>query len=244
MITYPIARTVRRSIEKLASGKVFDYSFFNIEKENELSLAQALSRMTRKGYIVRLTKGKYYKPRKTAFGELKPSENEILKVVTERYDRKTGYPTGINVYNKLGLTTQISNTLVIATQNLQPVREIKGYRIKYVKRNFVIQENDIELLQLLDAIKDIKNIPDASPEDSFRVIISKLKNLSSSELKRFVKLALNYNASSRAFTGALFEKTFPDISISSLFNSLNPLSKYKVGISDKLLPNKSKWNIE
>ncbi len=238
-----ISRLLKRRIEKLAPGEIFDYSYFDFKKGNEMPLAKALSRLSKSGTIVRLTKGRFYKPRKTSFGNLRPSEDAILKTLSEKDNRITGYPTGINVYNKLGLTTQISNMLVIATSNWRPGREMSGYRIKFVKRNFEINENDIELLQLLDAIKDIKKIPDVSIDDAFKAILAILKSLSASKLKRLAKLALKYTASARAITGAVLERYFQKVNSSILFKSLNPLSTYKIGISNELLPNQIKWNL-
>ena len=41
--------------------------------------AKALSRMAARGVIKRYKKGMYYKPKQTIFGEIKPSEEELLK---------------------------------------------------------------------------------------------------------------------------------------------------------------------
>lgn len=109
--------------------------------------------------------------------------------------------------------------------------------MKFVKRGFEIEEKDIPLLQLLDAIKDIKNIPDTNPEDALKVIITKLKELPISKLKRLIKLALNYNSATRALTGAILQQYTKEVNESSLYKSLHPLSKYKMKLNLLLLPN-------
>jgi hypothetical protein len=58
------------------------------------------------------------------------------------------------------------------------------------------------------------------------------------------KLALDYNPATRALLGAIVEQNFSSVPIASLKKSLNPLSKYKLGITDKVLPNKLNWFIE
>ena len=244
MSSISISTRISNTIGTYSPGSIFTYSDFNFPKEKALALAKSLSRLAEKGDIVRIGKGKYYKPRKTTFGNIKPDENQIIKLFTEKNDTKVGYLSGVNAFNRLGLTTQLSNVIVIATSNPQPEKEMSGYRIKFIKRDFEIEENDVPLLQLLDAIRYIKKIPDASPNNVLKVIISKLKNLPASKLKRFAKLALNYNAATKAMVGALLESYAKEISVASLYKSLNTFSIYEMKISPSLLPNQSKWNIE
>ena len=239
-----ISLRINNTISGYSSGSIFTYSDFSLPKGNEFALAKSLSRLVKKGEIVRLEKGKYYKPRKTSFGNLRPDISQIIKTLTRKAEKVIGYPTGISVYNQLGFTTQMSNVLVIASLNPQPEKEISGYRVRFVKRGFEIEEKDIPLFQLLDAIKDIKKIPGTNPDDALKVIITKLKELSVSKLQRLTKLALNYNSATRALTGAILQQYTKGVNISSLFKSLNQLSKYKMKLDSLLLPNQSKWNIE
>src|SRR5437016_1621612 len=81
---------------------------------------------------------------------------------SENRNKTVGYLTGITAYNRLGLTNQVSNTLVIARNNMQPVQQRGGYRVKFVKRNIDFNQADTSLLQLLDAMQDIKKMPDAT----------------------------------------------------------------------------------
>jgi hypothetical protein len=239
-----ISSKINNTISSYSSGNIFTYSDFNLPKENELALAKTLSRLVKKGEIVRIEKGKYYRPRKTSFGNLRPDISQIVKLLTRKDEKVIGYPTGIAIYNQLGLTTQMSNVLVIATVKPQLEKEISGYRVKFVKRDFEIEEKDIPLLQLLDAIKDINNIPDTNPDDALKIIVSKIKELPISKLQRLTKLALNYNAATRAMVGAILQQYIKRISVSSLYKSLNSLTRYKMRLSLSILPNQIKWNIE
>ena len=239
-----ISSKINNTISSYSSGNIFTYSDFNLPKENELALAKSLSRLVKKGEIVRIEKGKYYRPRKTSFGNLRPDINQIVKALTKKDEKIIGYPTGITIYNQLGLTNQMSNVLVIASVKPQLEKEISGYRVKFVKRDFEIEEKDIPLFQLLDAVKDIKKIPDTSPNDALKVIIAKFAELPVSKLQRLTKLALNYNAATRAMVGAILQQYIKGISVSSLYKSLNSLTKYKMRLSLSILPNQIKWNIE
>jgi predicted transcriptional regulator of viral defense system len=239
----PISKVVNASIAGIPEGMVFDYSYFNMPKSEEITLAKALSRLTSKGIIERLAKGKYYKPRNTIFGKLKPEENEIIKSLTYKGEQLTGYLTGIALYNRLGLTTQVPNILTVATNNILPTKKVNGYTVKYSKRNVEISEDTVYLLQLLDALKDIRKIPDAYVDQSFTILLERIKELNPSQQKNLLELARKYNPATRALTGALFEEYISGTKVANLKESLNGLSQYTIGLSKNLLPNQSDWNI-
>ena len=241
---FSTAHIVRKKVEKIPPGEVFDYRRFNMASSDELSLAKALSRLTQEGVIARLSRGKYYKPQETAFGKLRPSESTLVEALTMRNNKRIGYITGITVYNRLGLTSQVSNILVIATNKPLPPKTVEGYKVKYVKRELDIRDHDIPLLQILDAIRDIKTIPDSSPDEVIRILTSKIKGLSGQEKKQLTKLALSYNAGTRALLSAIIDKYMPRIPVGKLASSLNKLSSYEIGVSESILPNKSIWHIK
>ncbi len=202
-----------------------------------------LSRLSSEGAIVRLAKGKYYKPEESRFGRLRPRESAVVEAMTTRNGKKFGYLTGLSVYNRLGLSSQVSNVLEIATCKQLPSRDIEGYKIKYQIRNLPIKGIDIPLLQLLDAVKDIKRIPDASPNDVLKVLMKRVRDLSAKERSRLVSLASYYNPATRALVGAVLEQIGSDLSLKSIRSSLNGLTKYNIGIDLQLLPTKANWNI-
>ena len=72
-----------------------------------------LSRMEKCGLLVKVTKGKYYKPRQTAFGTLQLDREKIVKDLLVKNGKAVGYMTGYAVWNKMGLTSQISNLIEI-----------------------------------------------------------------------------------------------------------------------------------
>lgn len=114
---------------------------------------------------------------------LRPEENEIIKIVTQQGNQQIGYLSGVPLYNRMGLTTQVSNSLIIARNGRLLAKEINGYKIKFVSQPIKINQKDIPLLQLLDAIKEIKHIPDTSVDKSINILVFKLTSLSVDELK-------------------------------------------------------------
>ncbi|HYF66625.1 MAG TPA: DUF6088 family protein [Ohtaekwangia sp.] len=238
-----IAEMISKKVENMPAGSVFDYARLEIASDQFVTAAQSLSRLTRKGVISRLSKGKYYKPQQSKFGNSRPRESAFVDALTVRQNKRIGYLTGLSVYNQLGLTSQLSNTLVIATANpLQP-KKLEGYNVKYVRRNVSFLDDDIPLLQLLDALRDIKSIPDSNPDDSLKILKARIADLSKAKKERLTTLALSFNPGTRALLGALIEKYFPEVRALKLKQSINRLSVFETGVSTELLPNKHSWNL-
>lgn len=76
--------------------------------------------------------------------------------------KQIGYVSGLRLYNSLGLTSQVSGVIEIASNEKKRSLKFAGLRIRYVKAYGRVNKDDVSLMQLLDAIKDIYNIPDAS----------------------------------------------------------------------------------
>jgi hypothetical protein len=236
---------VRTQVQQMEPGTLFGYESFDSQGAgNEMTIAKALSRLSMEGTIKRVFKGKYLKPRKTAFGAARVTEAQLLKMLTERNGKKTGYLTGSALFNQMGLTPQMPGTLVIAVNKPLPPKKIEGYTFQFVKCEAPITASNIPLLQLLDAFRSVNRIPGVGTEEVYKMLIQKIKALSPNERGLLADLALRYPPATRALVGAMLEKYFQDMqSAANLFETLNPLSAYKLGIGDALLPNKTKWGI-
>jgi len=200
-----------------------------------------LSRLVKAGKLVRLEKGKYCKPKRSSFGALRPSETEIVKILTQHRGKTIGYLTGNALYNQWGLTTQVPNKLTIGRRSRLPEKEINGYKVKFVARPFSFMEADIPMLELLDALMDIRQIPDASLLTVVPLVVAKMKELHLSHLNRLIRLALEYPPFTRALLGALLTTHFPEQKTELLQASLNPLTRYQFEGIETLVSNKSKW---
>ncbi len=75
----------------------------------------------------------FFKPKQTVFGELLPKEEEILKPYLYKNGYRIAYITGIYLYNKLGLTTQIPQTIKIASRNKEIKVNKSNLKIKPAK---------------------------------------------------------------------------------------------------------------
>lgn len=229
-------------ISRLPKGYVFTYNDFKTEVNSEQAIIKALNRLVASGKISKLTKGKYYKPEQSVLGELPPPQYQVVKDLLEDNGTPIGYLTGYSIYNKLGLTTQVSNTIQIGKKEVRPKFKRGRYTISFVKQKNTISRDNIPLLQLLDVIRYIKKIPDASLTDTVKRMIVITKNLSETEQQKMVKLAMKSPPSTRALLGAILEEIGAGFNI-QLYKSLNPITTYNFLSVNNVLNTTKNWNI-
>ena len=235
---------IRDKIERLPKGYVFTYEDFITEVNKKEAVIKTLNRMASTSKIFKLSKGKFYKPEITAFGTLLPGQNQTVKDLLEKDGKIIGYLTGYSIYNQLGLTTQVSNTIQIGKNETRPSFKRDRYKISFIKQKNTINKENIPLLRILDAIKYVKKISDSSLEFSVNRLKVILNDLSNQSIDKMVKLALNYPPATRALLGALLDAVKKNKKSETLKKSLNPITKYKLSISDNILSTQENWNIK
>lgn len=231
------------AIDRLPKGYVFTYADFTTEVNKKEAVIKALNRMVVSGKIAKLAKGKYYKPESTPFGNLEPNQFQVVKDLLEEDGKVIGYLTGYSVFNQLGLTTQVSNTIQIGRNEIRPALKRERYTIKFIKQKNTITKENIPLLQFLDAIRNIKKIPDNSLSSICVRLLSLLKKMSAKDLATLVRLSQKYPPATRALLGALLEELGILEFQESLQKSLNPITKYKLSGVSKTLKTAEKWNL-
>jgi hypothetical protein len=195
------------------------------------------------GKIVKLSRGKYYKPENTPFGNLQPNQAQVVKDLLKEKGKITGYLTGYSIYNQLGLSTQVSNTIQIGKNQIRPNFKRDCYTIAFINQKNIITKENIPLMQLLDAIRYIKKIPDTNIEASCKRLLVIIKSFTAKEINTMVHLALKYPPAARALLGAILEQLKQGKIIEALLKSLNPITKYKLSGAAKVLYTCEKWNI-
>lgn len=230
-------------IDRLPKGYIFTYVDFIEEVNKKEALIKALNRMAESGKIVKLSKGKYYKPESTPFGKLQPNQSQIVKDLLENDNKVIGYLTGLSIYNQLGLTTQVSNTIQIGKNQIRPNFKRERYTINFIKQANIITKENIPLLQILDTIRYIKKIPDANPASAAKRLLSIIGDLSKKEQGTLVRLSLKYPPAARALLGLLLNQLKNNDLCETLYKTLNPISKYKLPGVGQAFNNAQKWNI-
>jgi len=238
-----IAEYITNSIDRLPKGYVFTYEDFMGEVKKKEAVIKALNRMVASGKISKLSKGKYYKPEKTNFGELTPPQYQIVKDLLENDGKIIGYLTGFSIYNQLGLTTQVSNLIQIGRNEVRPAVKRERYTISFIRQRNTITKENIPLLQLLDAIRYIKKIPDSALSTVCNRLLILLDKLSESEEKTIVRLSQKYPPATRALLGAILDQLDRSSNLNTLQNILNPITQYKLKGVTKVLKTAENWNI-
>ena len=236
-----MSKQIKQKISSFPEGFIFTLSDFNVDSSDEIALAKLLSRMTIIGELKKVSKGKYYKPQETAFGIIKPSYEELVKDFLEKDGKTIGYITGAVAFSSMGLTTQISSNITIGTNKYRHPLVRDGYKINFLRQDNTITIKNIELLQILDAIKLIREIPGSSPDEACRAIIGIVASLPENRVAELETLSLGYTSYVRALTGAIME--YLGKSFAKVRKSLNGTSSYLLPISDSVLPTKSNWRI-
>jgi len=238
-----VTQKIQKQIGKLAEGTTFKYEQLSVEPQEFGAAAKAIERLIAKGVIKRVSTGVFYKPKKTVFGELKPNEEELLKPYLFEKGKRIAYITGTSLYNRIGLTTQIPKSIKISSRIKRITVTNGNVKATPVKSYVDVTDNNFYLLELLDALKDFKQIPDLDKSSAIKILSKKLKELNPTETKLLVKCSLAYPPRVRGFLGALLEKFKTSADLTELRKSLNPLSKYAYGIENSLSTAKN-WNIK
>src|SRR5690554_6132322 len=235
---------IRNRIKQLPEGKVFGYDNLRIDKEKYTSAAKVLERMQKTGFIKKVSKGIFYKPKQIVFGELMPDYNEQLRPYLFENGKRIAYETGFSLYNRMGLTTQMAFRIKIASRSKRISINRGALQADAVKSYAEVTEANYELLGFLDAIKDIKRIPDCPVNRAVKILSSEINKLNEKQIAELVKYALLYPPRVRALVGAMLESLKIKSDIEKLKQSLNPLSKIKLGLTENELPTVQNWNIE
>lgn len=240
-----LATEIRKRINQLPVGKTFGYDDLRIAKDDYTTAAKALERLQKEGLIKKVSKGVFYKPEQTVFGELKPDYSELLRPYLFKNSKRVAYETGTSLYNRLGLTTQMAFRIKIASRDKRINIHRENLKTDAVKSYAEVSDSNYETLGLLDAFKDIKKIPDCSVAQAINRLSAIVKGLNDKQTAALLKYALVYPPRVRALVGAVLENIGSKAeNIENLKESLNPLTTIKLGVKESELPTKSKWYIE
>jgi len=238
-----MTETIKNTIANFDYGFVFTPSDFPIEPRKQATVNRILNNMVAAGQIRRASKGRFYKPKMTEFGELPLNAYQLVKDLLEKNGKVIGYLTGYTAFNELGLTTQVPFALQIGVPNEKKAIKRKFYRINFIKQHNEITKENIYLLQLLDCLRLFKNIPDSMPDETSRRLLLLLKNLDKQQREEIKNLSLKYTPQATALLGAMLETLNSKENTTEMYHKLNPQTFYNLGISDNILFNQKKWNI-
>lgn len=239
-----ITDKITNQIDKLPKGHIFTYADVMTNGAEEQAVIKALNRMVIAGKLTKLSKGKYYKAEKTVFGNLEPDQFQVVKDLLESNGKVNGYLTGYSFFREYGFTTQVSNIIQIGKNNIRSSFKRGRYTISFIKQKNEITKDNIQLLQILDAVRFIKKIPDQDISASYQSLYDILEARPPDEQKKMVELAYKYPAATRALIGAMLQDIGRISLAEQLKQTLNPVTVYDMPEIAKLIPNADKWHIK
>lgn len=238
-----IAASVNRTIDRVPTGRIFGYELFPQYRESPGAVVRAVNRCVETRRLERSEKGRFYKPRNGALGDVPVSDEERLRDALYRNGRRTGYVTGPALYNRLGLTTQMPKTVAIAVNRATQIKNLGTIRMKLLSRRAPISDSTVPLLEILDILRDARKVPDANVERVIRAVTKRLTELTPAELKKLQRFALDYyNPATRALLGMLLTRCQKEV-VPSLKASLNPTTRFDLGVDLDEWPESRAWNI-
>lgn len=153
-----------------------------------------INRLVKENKLAQFIKGVYYKPLDGAFG------NKLLninKVITKKYihdkSGQKGYFSGAYLFNKIGLTTQIPNKVLIVTNECPNANDYNNKNLGVVirKPKININEENYKYLQLFDLLINKDNIK--IEVDNEKEIIYKFIKDNELELEKIFEYANKLN---------------------------------------------------
>lgn len=166
---------VRERILGLEHGAIFFPSDFD-DIATDTAIRQTLSRMVKRGEIIRVSRGIYCYPRSNrALGLdiIPPSAEDVAQRVAER-DKVKIIPTGDQALNQLGLSTQVPGNAVYITNGARKKISLgKGRSIVFRESN-EFRLFDFKSKVMMLAVSAIRSIGEDKITDD---ILTALKNI-------------------------------------------------------------------
>ena len=116
----------------MSKGSIVFISDFS-DIGTDTAVRQALKRLSKEEFIIRLSQGIYYYPKvDKLLGMIKPSADQIAEAIKKR-DQARIIPTGSYAQYRLGLTTQIPMNVVYLTDGSPRKVQVGNQKITFKK---------------------------------------------------------------------------------------------------------------
>ena len=137
----------------LEASALYSQSFSTIP---EMTYYKTLERMCKKGILLHLTKGLYYRPKNTRFGTVPISEKNIV----DHYIKDNqGIVVGYRLFNQKGLTTQISKRVEVLSSAV-PGKKKNIHNIYVMNISISLTPETIPIIKTLEILQNYKSIED------------------------------------------------------------------------------------
>lgn len=218
-------------ISSFEEGKIFTIDDIRIEGTSDKVYYYPLKQLLSENKIEKLARGKYFIPKNTKYGNLKPKDNDIIKFVIDTIYKKTKskpYFASNTIFQKLGLTTQISSEIFIVCNIPNNTHiEFKNLKFNLIKFKSKWNKNQIKQLEFLYALQNIHSIPDATIDDSYDTLFAYLKTFTVNEIIRLIETSDYFSPRTKALFGTMLEKMNHKIAMQLLKNKISDTTTFR-----------------
>ena len=137
---------------------------------SEIAFSKLISRLYISGELERVAKGIYCKTNVSKYGKVPLSEKEIVDAYTKN---DSGISVGYQLYNYLGVTTQVSKKYLVYS-SLAEKQNINIGNVNIKKYNLIYNNKTKSIIYLLELLYNYGNIQDINISS----YISEIKKLS------------------------------------------------------------------
>ncbi|MBK5246377.1 MAG: hypothetical protein JJE49_03795 [Peptostreptococcaceae bacterium] len=189
----------------------------------ESALFKTLERLDDSGQIARLSKGIYYVPQKSKYGTMNMNQKDIVNHFLGR-SGKNGLLTGYSLFNKYGITTQISKNVELYSNLItEATKNVGSVKVKKINLNLSSDlANHIEFLEILQNYNKIQDTNDTMFNQYVERFMDNYKN----DVIEKVLKSKKYKKSTIAFAEQLLQ----------YYNIQNTLSKHLMKTSKYKIP--------
>lgn len=186
----------------------------------EQTFYKSLERLTKAGKAVHLAKGLYYRPRTGRFGEIPISDKEIVDYYI---GEGQGVLVGYRLYNKKGITTQLSKYVEVYSKILSEDRKkIKNVSVK--KISVELTDETIPVIETLDILNSYDKIENLD-RNALLAYLKAFAEIYSDKAANHVISHMKYKKSTIAFLASVLDRlSVPH----TLAQYLSPMSDYKI----------------
>lgn len=234
-----ISQRVLEKINELEPGSIFtpkDFKYLNSPQAVQVTI----SRLHKQKIVMKLQRGLYYKPRETKFGTVGPSESDILKALQKNGH---GHLAGHAIFNQKGLTTQVPTRVEFRTDKRMSAKVLGNLNLKFQGNPTKHRKGEENLVFILESLQNMKSIFDSDINQIISSLKSEITRMDTGSIARLITLSAKYRPFVRALLGAMIQKHHPERA-AYIKKTLNPGTRYKINVSDSILPNLKEWNIE
>jgi hypothetical protein len=150
-----VQNRIKDKLRIMSKGSIVFISDFS-DIGTDTAVRQALLRLSKEEFIIRLSKGIYYYPKvDKLLGMIKPSADQIAEAIKNR-DYARIIPTGAYAQYRLGLTTQIPMNIVYLTDGSPRQIQVGNQKITFKKtspKNLAVNHPLTTLI--IQALKEI-----------------------------------------------------------------------------------------